>query len=447
MLEVREQQFSNKEIYVRGSGYENIYPGSIIYIDQDVTAGSPRTVGYLKRNKISIYGDFLAGTNTLQKDVEATNSSVRGASNNIMRILLADSRYEAPGRQQPKTEIYTSMKKLMMDFKVDASFAGIGVNVSAKTSSTEQKFIQATTFEQDYFTVKLTDSWKQDPSTLFADSVTWQDINAQLKGKAIAIVTSVTYGRTFSYMKEYSAKDFTYDGNQKVKGYGQEASSSQSLAESSSYSKDDVFNLGGTALSIAVLKSKKTQAELETAMADNMKFGHSNQGVVMKYTIQLITGDSPGRVVKPTYSGKYNEISYTRCPHNVEMHIKVTDVTIGAGKVKVQLDMEAFKVQNSKAVYLRKVDGNSSSKAQDAWFYTFSNSRNREYGDLKKGEYIYPNPLLRIRSKATGSGKYRADNSRRVDISSGKIRVELKGSVFAGKNVGIKSITEGLDAK
>ena len=440
MLEVKQQQFSNKEIYVRGSGYENVYPGAIVFVDEAITAGSPRPVGNLKRDKIKIFGDFLAGSTTTQDGVSPTNSVVRAASDNIMRTLLSDPRYEPPGRQQVNTEIFTSMKKLQMAFKVDASFAGISMNLSAKTSSSEQKFIQATTLDQDYFTIKLDNGWKDDPSSLFANDISWNEISAQLKGKAIAIVTSVTYGRTFSYMKEYSAKEFTYDGNQKVKGYGQSAESSQSLAESSTYSKDDIFNLGGTALTIAALRSKKTQEELEKAMADNMKFSASNQGVVTKYTVQLITGSSPGDVIKPLYNGKYNEISYTRCPNKVEMHIGLKNVTIGAGNVKIQLDIEAFNVQNGKAVIFKKVDGNSSKSAQDAWWYTFSSSRDREYGDLKKGEYISPNPKLRIRSKDSKIDSYRSDDERRIDISSGKITVELTGSVFAGKNVKIKEV-------
>ena len=53
------------------------------------------------------------------------------------------------------------------------------------------------------------------------------------------------------------------------------------------------------------------------------------------------------------------------------------------GKVKVQMDVQCFRVVNGKVEIFKSVDGNSSKKAQDPWWYTFSGSRNREYVDLK----------------------------------------------------------------
>ena len=437
ILDKRESSFSEKEIYVRGSGYENIYPGAILFVDSDITSGSPNPLGRIPRSKISIYGDFLAGGNPSQSDINPNNSDVRMAINNIMHILLNDSRYDAPGAQRPRTKIHTSQKSLMMDLGVDSSFAGCNVNVRASATSSEQSFIQATTLDQDYFTIRLKDDWHQDPASLFADSVTWDDLSNELNGKAIAIVTSVTYGRTFSYMKEYSARQFTFDSSQKVSGYGQSASASQSLAESSSYTNDEIFNLGGTSLTISALRGKSTQHELEEAMADNMRFSHANQGVVTKYTLQLITGPAPGRVVRPLYSGKQYQVGYTKCPRRLFAHIDVSRVHIGPGKVKVQLDVECFRIgkegkEKGKILLTKSIDGGSPEKAQDPWFYTFSSSRNREYGDLEPGEYINKGPLLRIRSKR-GGGSYSAQDERRLtarEMETGALNISLSGSVY-----------------
>ncbi|RNC63371.1 thiol-activated cytolysin family protein [Proteiniphilum sp. X52] len=433
ILDKKAEPFGEKEIYVRGSGYENIYPGAILVVDDQITSGSPHPLGRIKRSKISLYGDFLAGGNPSQGDVDPNNSAVRTAKNNIMQALLKDPKYDAPGVQRIRTKIHTSEKSLMMDLAVDASFAGCNLNVKAKTSSSEQSFIQATTLDQDYFTIKLKDDWKQDPSSLFDKSVTWQQLSNELKGKAIAIVTSVTYGRTFSYMKEYSAKKFTFDASEKVSGYGQKADSSQSLAESSSYTNDEVFNIGGTALTIAALRSKRSQDELEKAMAENMKFNQGNQGVVTKYTLQLITGPYPGKVIKPLYSGTQYQIGYTRCPRRLSAHINVKDVKILDGNVKVQLDVQCFRVINGKADIFKTINGNSSKKAQDPWWFTFQGSKTREYGDLNPGEYIYKNPLLRIRSKISRVADYKAQDEKRLnhgEIETGAMDVILRGSVF-----------------
>ena len=437
ILDKRQSSFSEKEIYVRGSGYENIYPGAILFVDSDITSGSPNPLGRIPRSKISIYGDFLAGGNPSQSNIDPNNSDVRMAINNIMHTLLSDSRYDAPGAQRPRTKIHTSQKSLMMDLGVDSSFAGCNVNVRASATSSEQSFIQATTLDQDYFTIRLKDDWHQDPASLFADSVTWDDLSNELNGKAIAIVTSVTYGRTFSYMKEYSARQFTFDSSQKVSGYGQSASASQSLAESSSYTNDEIFNLGGTSLTISALRGKNTQHELEEAMADNMRFSHANQGVITKYTLQLITGPTPGTVVRPLYSGTQYQIGYTKCPRRLFAHIDVSRVHIGPGKVKVQLDVDCFRIgkegeQKGKILPTKSIDGGSPEKAQDPWYYTFSSSRNREYGDLEPGEYINKGPLLRIRSKR-GGGSYSAQDERRLtakEMETGALNISLSGSVY-----------------
>lgn len=437
ILDKRESSFSEKEIYVRGSGYENIYPGAILFVDSDITSGSPNPLGRIPRSKISIYGDFLAGGDPSQSNIDPNNSDVRMAINNIMHTLLSDSRYDAPGAQRPRTKIHTSQKSLMMDLGVDSSFAGCNVNVRASATSSEQSFIQATTLDQDYFTIRLKDDWHQDPASLFADSVTWDDLKSEIGNKAIAIVTSVTYGRTFSYMKEYSARQFTFDSSQKVSGYGQSASASQSLAESSSYTNDEIFNLGGTSLTISALRGKNTQQELEEAMADNMRFSHANQGVVTKYTLQLITGPAPGRFVRPLYSGKQYQIGYTKCPRRLFAHIDVSRVHIGPGKVKVQLDVDCFRIgkygeQKGKILPTKSIDGGSPDGAQDPWYYTFSSSRNREYGDLQPGEYINKGPLLRIRSKR-GGGSYEAQTEKRLspkEMETGALNISLSGSVY-----------------
>lgn len=164
-------------------------------------------------------------------------------------------------------------------------------------------------------------------------------------------------------------------------------------------------------------------------MSDNMKFSHENQGVVTKYTIQLISGAYPGKVVKPLYSGTQYQIGYTRCPRRLSVRLNVSDVTILSGLVKVQLDVQCFRVVNGKPVIFKTVNGSSPSKVQDPWWYTTKTSRYQEYGDLQPGEYIYKDPLLRVRAKVV---KYAANDERRLshgEISTGAMEVVMKGNV------------------
>ncbi len=435
LLTKKENNITNKEIYVRGSGYQNIYPGALLLVDTDLTTGSPTPLANVKRNKISLFGDFLAGSTTTQNDVEANNSAVTTAVNRIMETLLKDSRYEAPGMQSPRTRIHSSQESLMLDLKVDSSFAGVNVNVKAKTNTSEQTFVHATTLEQDYFTVKLKDTWKQDPSTLFDKSVTPEQLRKAMNGKAIAIVTSVTYGRTFSYLREYSAKTVKVDSSQNVSAYGTKVDASENYSASQSYRNSEIFNLGGTSLAKSVLQGKKTQEEIERAMASNMKFSRSNQGVVTKYTIQLVTGTTPGKVIKPLFNGKQYEIGYVRCPRKLSAYVNVSPVRVGGpggGDVKVYLDVQCFRVVNGKPVIFKTINVNTPDKIQDPWYYTCNKSATHIYGDLNVGEYIYRNPTMRVKSRASKVSRWTTDDSRILnhgEIETGDMEVYLDGDV------------------
>lgn len=450
ILTKTETHISNKEIYVRGSGYENIYPGALLLIDTDLTSGDPTPLSNVERNNINIYGDFLAGGNPEEKNVKPNNSDVKTATDRIMETLLKDERYKAPGTQRPTTKIYTSEKSMMLDFAVDSSFAGVNLKVKAKTDSKESSFIQATTLNQEYFTVKLKDDWRTDPSSLFDKSVTVDQLKKAMNGKALAIVTSVTYGRTFSFLKEYSSKKYTFDSSQRVTGYGQDVSASQNGSEEVTSTQEDIFNLGGTALTISALNSKKTQAELEAAMAKNMEFSRSNQGVVTKYTLQLVTGTSPGKSIKPLFNGTLYQIGYVRCPRRLAMDVDVKDVRIGGkggGNVQVHLDVEVFQVEptnNSKQgegvpVIVDSINESDHKKYRDKiWYFTTNNTQRIEFGNLSRGQYIYKDPLIRIKSSYMKTQTPSVDDRYRLnhgEIQSGEIYLKLKGSVYSSVKI------------
>jgi thiol-activated cytolysin len=334
----------------------------------------------------------------------------------------------------------------MLDLKVDSSFAGVNVNVNAKTNTSEQTFIHATTLEQDYFTVKLKDTWLQDPSTLFDKSVTTEQLRKAMNGKALAIVTSVTYGRTFSYLREYSAKAVKVDSSQKVSAYGTNVDASENYSSSESYQNSEIFNLGGTSLSKSVLEGKKTQEEIEKAMANNMQFSRNNQGVVTKYTIQLVTSTTPGKPIRPLFNGKLYQIGYVRCPRKLSAYVNVGPVRIGGsggGDVRVFLEVQCFRVVNGKPVIFKTVDMHSPRKIVWDWYYTCNKTATHIYGDLNEGEYIFKNPTLRVQSRASKVSDWTTDDTKLLnhgEIESGEIELYLDGDVCSSvKIIEIKS--------
>ena len=104
----------------------------------------------------------------------------------------------------------------------------------------------------------------------------------------------MTYGRTFSYLREYSAKKVKIDSSQKVSGYGTTASGSENYSSSDRYENDAIFNLGGSGMTISALRSKKTKAELEKAMAEAYRVYQANVRETGELIFQLTKGAREG---------------------------------------------------------------------------------------------------------------------------------------------------------
>lgn len=443
-LEVKSEELETKQMCVRGAGIDDtIYPGAILLVDSNLSGGSPIPLSGIERGKLSMFGDFFLSEGRIaeKENVEATNRGVHSAINSIASELLKENnRYT--GKINSHSEIFTSKKEMMYHLKVDSNFAGANLKVNVDTSEEQQSFVQANILEQNYFKVKLSDAWHANPELLFGKSVTWEELERVIKnngGAALAVVTSVTYGRTFSYLKQYSASKFVYDASGSVSFRGQELSSSQKITDNSSCDVVDIYDDAGTGAVRDVLQGKKTDEEINAILAKHLEFSPSNQGVVKEYTLQLLTGTNIGQPIAVTYGGSYKRIQYTRCPRTVEAHVNVSGVTIQTGEVKLQLDVERFKVENGRKDVVAVVNGDSPDRDQKPWFTVLSKSRTVSFGcSGEKGIYIAPNPQLRIRSKATQVSSYSANDSRRVDVSSGKIDIKLKGSVHS--NVTIDSV-------
>jgi len=432
-----ERKFNEQPMYILGSGYENIYPGAMVYINQNITKGSPDPVGYLKRAPVTIYGDFLAGKTTRQENVPATSGNIKEASNNIMRTLLADKTYEAPGMQAPRTRIYTSMKHLMLDFKISSEFAGMEIKVNCKTDSTDTTFLHTTTLEQDYFMVRLDDAWKDDPSMLFDKSVTCEDIENFIENRAIAIVTSVTYGRKFSFLKEYSSKEYSYVGSQVVKGYGQSVDSSQESTEKTTALNEDVFNVGGASLTEGLLTSDKDQKEIDRIMADNMKFSEKNQGVVVKYTIALVSGKTPNTALASKYNGRYYEQTYKKYPKFYTIKVKKNYTSIAGATYSTILDCAFMDKDGNRVVANPKAVIRDGELEQDHFKKNIVGYDGGFTSNMHApaGAY-FKNVQLRMRNNSMSSGSMTEKEKGFIDdasFQSGEIDIVAAGSQVVGQ--------------
>ena len=165
---------------------------------------------------------------------------------------------------------------------------------------------------------------------------------------------------------------------------------------------------------------------------------------VTKYTIQLVTGTTPGKPIRPLFNGKLYEIGYVRCPRKLSAYVNVSPVRVGGsggGDVRVYLDVQCFRVVNGKPVIFKTINVNTPDKIQDPWYYTCNKSATHIYGDLTVGEYIYRNPTMRVKSRASKVSKWTTDDTKLLnhgEIETGDMEVYLKGDV--ARAVTIKEI-------
>ncbi|PID89244.1 MAG: thiol-activated cytolysin, partial [Bacteroidia bacterium] len=176
-----------------------------------------------------------------------------------------------------------------------------------KTTKDKSSFVQATSLDQQYFTVRISDDWVEDISVLFGPNVTWKEINERLRNRPVAIVTSVTYGRSVHFLKEFSSESFNLNASQSGGSKaGNKMSFKQAIADSTSAKNYELINIGGSNTLNAILNSKDMSTEdIHKALSKSLAFSPSDQGVPVAYTICLITGENPGTKIKPLFDGVY----------------------------------------------------------------------------------------------------------------------------------------------
>lgn len=422
---------SRQVVYVKGGGYHNIYPGAIVYADVHLTEGSPIPLSGVRRSKLNLFGSFFSQKSNLQSGVEASAGSVHNAIGKMLNELFANKEYQAAGTINYSSNVFTSKKDMMLSFGCDSSFAGANVQVEASISMNESKFVQSTDLEQQFFNIRLNDDYRDDLSKLFADNVTWNDIHRIAKNRPLCIITSVTYGRSVHYLKEFSSKNFNYKGSQKFSGYGQEVVSAQDIAQSSEATKTQFISLGGTDAPSAILKGDKTPAEIEKVLSNTMSLSKSNQGIPLMYKVELISGEFPGTPIEPTFNGNIVTSGYKRCPSYVQLKITMKTWTVlGQKNVKVKFTYDTFRLEKRENKFVKVP---SRFNVVDEKAYEESDKPDIRALNLLPGEYVDGYLRLQVRCKASSVSKwYNHISDGLIDASSGYVDLVLKGTTRAG---------------
>lgn len=444
ILRNQNKPISKESIYVRGGGFQGIYPGAIVFADKHLSEGDPIPLSNVDKAPFEIYGDFTSGKNTRKSINTSDAGKVRDTISEMLRELLG-SNYRPSGQLKYANMTYSSQKDMMYGMKVDAKFCGSEVTVNADINTSESNFVHDSSLNENFYTIRLNDNYRNDISKLFGKTVTWDQIkeNSTVNGvlQPLAIITSVTYGRSVHFLREFSTSSFHYKGDQSHTGHGIDVSTEQDIANNITATNVQIISLGDNAAGKKIMKDSGGQASLksfsekqiEDALAQTSEFSEKSLGLPMSYTIELISGQTPGVTITPTFDGNTVSRTYLRCPRSVQVFVtNKAYCTANEENVRVLIDYTVFKIGTGPdGKPIKIVSGHRT------WKQNFRQDKNHaQIGSLMldKDEYLdmesYPELTIQSRGTfVTNSWKTNL-NKQPIDASSGIINLTLDGNTL-----------------
>lgn len=211
--------------------YENIYPGAIVFADQNLANGDPTLVG-LDYGTVTVKVDFNTGSSSSRSGVRNSADAVQEAIYDILQ----------PAGNTPSVKLnhkkvcVSSVTEMAMELGVNVSFLQVTANVKTSASNNNSLVTEVEDYTQQYYTATIT--WEPDKSKYFGDNVTGEAVQDKISQAPLAIITSVTYGRRAYCFQDYSSSDFSFVGADSLSAYGQKAISAQNIANNSSAQKN-----------------------------------------------------------------------------------------------------------------------------------------------------------------------------------------------------------------
>ena len=433
---------------------ENIFPGAIVYADKNLADGHPTLVG-LSYGTVDLTINFDTGGKTTYRNIKNDLGTINDTRYKMLRELTGN--YAPPVGAASSEESYSSTSKMCLKLGVDANYLKNSVKVNTSTTNEESKIVKIQDFTQKFYTISISEYDDQNLYRYFGN-VTAQQLKNKLEGKAIAVISSVTYGRRIYNIDEYYSSDFNFTGSQSVNaGTGSfkiNATSEQNITKNSKSSSNRLVILGGSqAPAQNVMRGMTARQAL--AQEGSLMIGPSNQGVPLSFRARFLSSRK-FLMSKPT--GSYNETSYVKCPKIVRVKIWNQANTVSDG-VKFRLFYNVIAVKgNAQSGYtyqLIKGNGQGEDSYKDSFDRKFGWKKGVEYtlphSDALKGVsgytvddlYVVGPVYYTIRSHTAAGQNWHQDSNGYFDISGGSLYVRMDGNALAGgKGVYIHSATD-----
>lgn len=425
---VHKVNHSRQDIFAEN--LDNIYPGAIIYADQNLANGDPTLVG-LDYGTVTVRVDFNTG--------EGKSASISGVKNSpdaiqdAIHTILQSSDYKPSVKLNYKKTFVSSVKEMAVNLGVNVSFLETKANVQTSITNNQSSITEVEDYSQHYYTAFVT--WEVDKSKYFGPNVTGDDVMEKMKQAPLAIITSVTYGRRAYCFKDYSSSVFSLLDNDTLSIFGQTAITAQSVAENSKENKKWMWISGSDVASSAMILSG---SEIDTAMSKSLDIdAYANPGTPLTYTVRYLAS---GRTAKVTTTGKYTTVEYLPMPHMVTCTFRNNAKHFIGAKLKIRIDYNSVKYVPSDNGEYVQVEVPKDSLAMDGFLQYdeheigFGGSKTFPL-DFDQGVYLAGPIRLQIQCRKFFWGKWHDDVVGFIYPDDGEIGIDIKGHVdLSGKS-------------
>lgn len=413
---------SSQDIFAEN--FDNIYPGAIVFVNEDLANGDPTLVN-LGYGTVTVRVDFNSGGSSSRQNVKNSPDEIQNA---IHSMLNEKTNFQPQVKLSNETRFYSSKSQMAADLNVSLSFLKAKASVNTSLSNSSSTITEVENLTQEFYTVLVTP--ESDNSKYFGPNVTGSDLKKKIQQfKApVGIIISVSYGRRAYRFKDYSSSDFKFKGSESASGWGQSVSSNQDIANSTMSKKEWMYISGGDANSASQILNGSSIA---SAISQNLKYNAtSNQGTPLYYKVRFL---GSGRTATIKRTGKYTEVKYDPMFSNVSCTFRNNATHVAGAELKMRIDYNVVKIVNGQKVPV--------AKEKEAFSgYTTKNERNMSFGDkttfkldIGPGEFL--DGLIRFQCRCKkGSGKD-WDNDTVGDVypdENGVLDIDVHGAIRPG---------------
>ncbi|MBK7708497.1 MAG: thiol-activated cytolysin family protein [Acidobacteria bacterium] len=288
-----------------------IYPGALVYADQELVDGKPRPLTGLPRAPIDLRldlpglqdeGSFVIANPTDGKVQSAVNKALNFWNNSTS---FKDG-YINPSRSNYNSTIAYSSEQLAMSLGFNVKWASGDASAQFKYSSSSEKNVVVAVYRQVFYTVTF--DAPNLPEQFFDSSVTAEEAKDAFNSEnpsAPAYVSSVNYGRIIMLRmetdKSTSAMEaqaaFNYAAGVVTVGATAEANYNKIISNSSI----TVVTMGGNAEVASEAVSARGAADLQRIIkGKNAVYSKNNPGVPIAYTVKFLKDNTVAKMGSTT---------------------------------------------------------------------------------------------------------------------------------------------------